>query len=94
MDTEEELYADRAALRRLLQTESGWTQAELAAHLGRSVSWVKKWTKRLRSAPPYDTRVLWCRSRACRAPYHRWDEAVVARILEMGFDNHRNRFVR
>lgn len=45
MDTEEDLYADRAALRRLLQAQAGWTHGELAAHLGRSLSWVKKWTK-------------------------------------------------
>ena len=83
MDTEEELYADRAALRRLLQTQPDWTHAELAARLCRSVSWVKKWTARLRTAPPGDMQVLWSRSRAHRTPYHRWDDTVVARILEL-----------
>jgi hypothetical protein len=83
MDTEEEMYADRAALRRVLQTQPGWTLTELASHLGRSVSWVKKWTKRLRVAGPRDDTVLRSRSRADHAPYHRWDDAVVARILEI-----------
>jgi hypothetical protein len=75
MDTEEELYADRTALRRLVQTQPGRTQAERAALLGRSLSWVKKWTN--------DTGVLWSRSRVHQTPSHRWDDAVVARILEM-----------
>lgn len=81
MDTEEVLYADRAALRRLMQTQPAWTHTELAGHLGRSVSWVKKWTKRLRAAPPDDTQILWSRSRAHHTPYPRWEDVVVERIL-------------
>jgi hypothetical protein len=81
MSTEEEWYAERAALRCLLRTHPDWTRTELATHLGRSLSWVKKWTQRLRAAPPNDTRVLWSRSRAHTAPYHRWEDAVVDRIL-------------
>ncbi len=83
MSTEEEWYAERAALRCLLRTHPDWTRAELATHLGRSLSWVKKWTQRLRAAPPDDTHVLWSRSRAYTGPYHRWEDAVVDRILEM-----------
>jgi hypothetical protein len=80
---EEQLYADRAALRRLRQTHPQWTQHDLATHLGRSLAWVKKWVRRLEAAPPDDPGVLWSHSRAHRTPYHRWDAAVVARILEI-----------
>jgi Integrase core domain len=83
MSTEEELYAERATLRSMLRAHPEWTQAELASHLGRSLSWVKKWAKRLRAAPAGDRSVLWSRSRAHHAPYPRWDETVVARILEI-----------
>jgi hypothetical protein len=80
---EEQLYADRAALRCLMRTQPRGTQREWAAHLGRSVGWVKKWARRLRAAPPGDSAVLRSRSRAHKAPYHTWPEAVIARILEI-----------
>jgi len=38
MDMEEELYAERAALRCVLRAHPEWTQAEVATHLGRSLS--------------------------------------------------------
>jgi hypothetical protein len=80
---EEQLYADRAALRCLMRTQPQGTQQEWAAHLGRSVGWVQKWARRLRAAPPEDSSVLCSRSRAHKAPYHSWPEAVIARILEI-----------
>ena len=80
---EERLYADRAALRCLMRTHPDWTQQEWAAHIGRSVGWVKKWAQRLRAAPPDDSSVLWSRSRAHKAPYHTWPDAVLARILDI-----------
>ena len=80
---EERLYADRAALRCLMQTQPLWTYKEGATYLGRSVGWVKKWVKRLRAAPPEDRSVLHSRSRAHKAPYHTWSDAVIARILEI-----------
>lgn len=80
---EEQFYADRAALRCLMRTQPYGTQQQWATQLGRSLSWVKKWVKRLRAAPPGDTSVLRSRSRAHKAPYHAWPEAVIARILEI-----------
>lgn len=44
---EEEWYADRANLRDLLGRHPDWSVARLAAELGRSVRWVKKWRGRL-----------------------------------------------
>ncbi len=83
MSTEEELFAERAALRCLRRAHPDWTQGELATHMGRSLSWVKKWLKRLRATPPEETPVLWSRSRAHRTPYPRWDDGVVERVLEI-----------
>lgn len=80
---EEELYAERAALRCVMRAHPDWTQAEVATHLGRSLAWVKKWARRLRAAPPGDMVVLRGRSRAHTTPYQRWDDAVVGRLLEI-----------
>ncbi len=41
-------YAARANLSHLLQLHPDWSQAELAAALGYSKEWIKKWRKRLR----------------------------------------------
>jgi hypothetical protein len=77
---EEEYFADRALLRRLMQTHPDWTQQEYAAQTGRSLSWVKKWRQRLRAAAPNDQAVLHSRSRARKA-YHQWDARVIERIV-------------
>ena len=50
--------ADRAMLYRLMKLHPEWTQKELAAWIGRSVGWVKKWVKRFREASPGDGSVL------------------------------------
>jgi transposase InsO family protein len=80
---EDQYFADRTTLRQLLRTHPEWTQREMAASLGRSVAWVKKWVKRLRAAPPDDTSVLRSRSRARHHPPPRVAPAVVERILEI-----------
>ncbi len=43
---EAQWQADRAMLRRLMQTQPQWTQRDYAQSIGRSVAWVKKWIKR------------------------------------------------
>jgi hypothetical protein len=80
---EEQWIADRAALRALLRTHPEWTQTQLAQHLGRSVSWVKHWRRRLRMAPPDDATVLWSRSRARHTPPPQIDPVVVERLLAL-----------
>src|SRR6266550_7396349 len=80
---EEEWMRDRAQLRDLLQETPQASPRELALATGCSVSWVKKWRKRLRDADPHDPRVLCSRSRAHHAPYFRWDIQVTKRIVEM-----------
>lgn len=80
---EEEWLADRQHLQHLLQTRPDWTRQDLADATGRSVGWVKKWTKRFRDTAPTDQTVFCSRSRARKTPPPRLSDAVVARILEI-----------
>src|SRR6266699_7178536 len=82
---EEEWMRDRALLRDLLNKDPQTPPQELAQAIGRSVSWVKKWRKRLADGDPHDPCVLCSCSRAHRAPYFRWDVRVSKRIVEMRF---------
>ena len=54
---DEQYYLDRAKLRELMTQQPGLTRREQAKAIGRSLSWVKKWVKRLREADPHDERV-------------------------------------
>lgn len=80
---EEAWLADRQHLQQLLQARPDWTRQDLADATGRSLGWVKKWTKRLRAAAPTDPNALLSRSRARHTPPPRLTEMVVARILEI-----------
>ena len=80
---EEEWMRDRALLRDLLKKTPHASPRELAQVTGRSVSWVKKWRKRLQDGDPHDHELLCSRSRAHHAPYFRWDPRVEACIVEM-----------
>ena len=55
---EEQWQADRARLRKLRQAHPTWSQRRLAEETKRSVTWVKKWRKRLDKADPGDQEVL------------------------------------
>jgi hypothetical protein len=80
---EEEWMRDRALLRDLLQKTPAASPRELAQATGRSVSWVKKWRKRLTEGDPHDPHLLCSRSRAHHAPYYCWDVRITRRIVEM-----------
>jgi hypothetical protein len=80
---EEEWMRDRALLRDLLQKAPHASPRELAQVTGRSVSWVKKWRKRLTEGDFRDPHLLCSRSRAHHAPYFPWDGEVTRRIVEM-----------
>jgi hypothetical protein len=54
---------------------------QLAQHLGRSISWVKKWRQRLGQAPPEDETVLHSRSRARKHPPPTLSPLAIERIL-------------
>ena len=78
---EAEWCADRARLRALARARPEDTVAQLAEALGRSVSWVKKWRRRLAQAPEDDEAVLHSRSRARTHPPPAVPPPVVARLL-------------
>lgn len=75
------LVADRAHLRKLLHTHPTWPYQEYADQIGRSLDWVKKWAKRLLTAPPEDEAVLWNRSSARKHASPPFDPTVIERIL-------------
>jgi len=80
---EEEWYADRTRLRQLLRDHPDWSHRACAAEIGRSLGWVKKWTRRLRAAALGDDGVLRGQSRARKRPPPPWDPRVIDRILEV-----------
>jgi Integrase core domain len=79
----EEWYAARARLRCAVRAEPGWSEPRLAQELGRSLSWVKKWRRRLAQAPADDEEVLHSRSRARVHPSPAVPQVVVDRILDI-----------
>jgi hypothetical protein len=81
-----EWYADRSRLRSVLREHPDWPVPELARRLGRSPSWVKKWRRRLRAAPPDDEDVLRGRSRARKHPPPAIPRLAVERILAIRDD--------
>jgi Integrase core domain len=78
---EEHDYVDRLALRQLMQAHPDWKQGDFVRATHRSVTWVKKWRKRLRDADPEDQAVLWGQSRARKTPPTAVPPKVVERIL-------------
>ena len=80
---EAQWLADRTLLRTLLRTHPTWRQIDLAQALGRSRSWVKQWTARLRAAPDDDPVVLFSHSRARHHPPPAYAPHIIARILEI-----------
>jgi transposase InsO family protein len=81
MELEAEWRADRARLWALARARADYTAADLAAALGRSVSWVKKWRRRLGRATWGDEAALHSRSRARRRPPPAVPPLVVERLL-------------
>ncbi len=77
----EQWIADRALLQRYLRDHPEWTQPQLAAAVGRSLGFVKKWVKRLRGALSGDMSVLFGLPRRRKTPYPQSDPQVEERIL-------------
>jgi hypothetical protein len=64
----------------------GWSGARLAQELGRSLSWVKKWRRRLAAAPPDDEAALRSRSWARAHPPATVRALAVERVLAIRDD--------
>ena len=73
--------ADRSLLRHLLEQQPAWTNQQLADEVGRSLTWVKKWKKRLRKAPTEAEQSLFSQSRARHHPPEKTSQPVVEAIL-------------
>ncbi len=80
---EAQWQADRSMLRRLMQAQPQWTHQDYADAIGRSVAWVKKWTKRLRAAPADDVAVLRSQAPVRKHLPPKLHHAVIDRLLEI-----------
>jgi transposase InsO family protein len=78
-----QLIVDRHRLRCLLDTRPDWKFQDLADAIGRSLSWVKKWVKRLRQADPDDQQVLEGHSCARHTSPPKLSQLVIDRILDI-----------
>lgn len=77
---EAEWQADRALLRDYLRTRPDLPLNEIARRIGRSYSWAKKWTQRLRATVSQEVSVLCSHSRRRRTPFPRWHPLLLKRI--------------
>jgi transposase InsO family protein len=80
---EAEWQADRSSLRELMQSRPDLSLKQMAALLGRSYAWAKKWARRLATAPPDDVEILRSRSRARKTPPPDWDPLVLRRVEQI-----------
>ena len=80
---EEQWYVDRCTLQNLRKEHPDWSQRELAQTLGRSRTWVKKWSRRMRDSNDEDDNVLRSKSRARKRPPPKIKPEVIERILEI-----------
>src|SRR5213078_2209581 len=83
---EDEWSADRARLRCAPRDHPDWSGARLVQELGRSLSWIKKWRRRLAAAPSDDEEVLRSRSRARLRPPSTIPRPAVERVLAIRDD--------
>jgi hypothetical protein len=74
-------YQDRLLLYRLRQQHPLWRLSELAAAVGRSVSWVKKWLKRFRQAKAGANPVFYSQSRRPKVPHTLISAGAVQAVL-------------
>jgi transposase InsO family protein len=90
---EADLVAQRAALFCLSRQHPEWTYPDLAAAVGRSESWVKKWLARLKHTTTADLMRFQSRSHARHTPSPSTPQPVVERILSIRDDppNHLRR---
>lgn len=76
-------FARRAALHCLSREHPDWTTADLAAAVGGSESFVKKWLARLKQATITDPMLYHARSHARHTPPPSTPRSVVERILAL-----------
>jgi len=85
-DKEATWFAHLAALFCLARQHPDWSYPDLAAAVGRSESWVKKWLSRFKQAPNIDLTLFQSRSHARHTPPLSTSQPVVERILSLRDD--------
>jgi len=80
---EEEWVVKRCQLRQIWLDHPEWSRQKMAEEVGCSKSWVKKWLRRIRSAPLEDQQVMYGLSRTPKHPPPRFSPEVVNKILEI-----------
>src|SRR6185436_8375630 len=83
---ETQWYQARACLRHLRKKHPDWTIKQLAQETGYCDNWVRKWLKRLATAPPEDATCLCSQSRARKNPPPGIAPEVVTSILAIRDD--------
>lgn len=79
-------YAERYRLRQMQKQHPEWSKVRLAAEMGYSYRWVKKWLKRFAEADPDDNEVLHGQSRCPKTPREPIAEVVIKEILTIRDD--------
>ena len=80
---EEEWIVSRSKLREVWVEHPEWSRQKMAEEVGRSKSWVKKWIKRIRSAPLESQESLRGKSRVRKHPPPPMEPKIVEKILEI-----------
>src|SRR5664279_2738235 len=80
---ETEWVVARVQLYRLMRQHPKWSQPRLAAALGHSLSWVKKWRKRFRTAATVTWQTFRSQSRAPKRRRPRVTKPVVEAVLAL-----------
>ena len=80
---EEEWIVSRSKLREVWLEHPEWSRQKMASEVGRSKSWVKRWLKRIRSAPLESQEVLRGKSRIPKHPPPPMEPKIVDKILEI-----------
>lgn len=83
MDIESQRIYDRMTLHRLMENHPNWSPAHLAAQVGRSERWGRKWVKRLKSVKKQSYEMYRSESRAPKTNPRKTQEPVKDVICEL-----------
>lgn len=83
MDTESQRIYDRMRLHKLMKKHPHWQPAQLAAMLGRSERWGRKWVRRLKAVTAPDFRMYLSQSRAPKRRSRQTAEVVKDAICDL-----------
>ncbi len=85
MGDETDWQTDRANLKRLRKEQPAWTRQQLATALSRSLAWVKKWLKRIKTSPEDedDPALLLPKPRSPKIPPPPAHPLIVERLLDI-----------